>query len=992
MRACPGCAREIDGDFPFCPHCGAELSVTAAGEHRKTVTVLFCDVTDSTSLGESLDPEALRGLLARYFERMSAIVERHGGVVEKFIGDAVMAVFGVPVSHEDDALRALRAAVAMRDALPEVGLRARIGINTGEVVTGTEERLVTGDAVNVAARLEQAAPVGEVLVGDATLALTREAVDVEPVEPLDLKGKANPVPAYRLLQVREGSERRHGMRFVGRTGELATLYAAWDLARSERRCELATIVGDAGIGKSRLAAEFLDRLDATIAHGRCPPYGEGITYWPLVEVLQQLSVLPEDENAAASIRALLGRSEATTTSAEEIAWAFRKTVERAATDRPLILVFDDLQWGEETFLDLIEHVALLSHRAPILTLCMARPQLTERRPTWPITVGLDRLDDQEISELIPGDLGNELRERIVRSSGGNPLFVEEILAMVDATDGDVGVPPTLQALLEARLDQLGPRERTMLELGSIEGEVFHRGAVHRLAPDATRVTPLLASLVRKGLIGPHPAQLPGEDGFRFRHLLIRDTAYGALPKATRAELHRRLASWLEERGTDLPELDEIVGFHLEEARRYRLDLGMPDEGDLSAATRRRLTAAGRRAYLRGDYPAAIGLLQRASACVPTDEIDLLLEATLCEAEFEAGRNVEAVRRADAIAERAAAAGDRRAELCAKIVGGRFHLSAAPEGATDELSALLEEALPLFEAADDDLLLYVAYYALGWVEVMRGRFDAMVEAMGEAIAHAHAIGSPLHLMGWLADGRLNGTTPMQDMLVWLDEIEAREPASPLLRKARALTLARLGHLDEARDLFASVRAELADRGADLHLGTITGIDGVQIELLGNDPAAAAELGEDACELLDRIGEHAFRSTATGYLAEAYYQLGRLDDAHTSAGQAAELGASDDMTNQMLWRQVEAKVLARRGDHDRALELAREAVTIGDRTDMLDDQGSARLDLAQVLSLMGRSDEAAIALEEALARYELKGNVVMAARARDQLAMLRDRAHP
>jgi class 3 adenylate cyclase/tetratricopeptide (TPR) repeat protein len=991
MRACPSCAREIDGDFLFCPYCGAELSVTAAGEHRKTVTVLFCDVTGSTSLGESLDPETLRGLLARYFERMRTIVERHGGNVEKFIGDAVMAVFGVPVSHEDDALRAVRAAVEMRDALPEVGVRARIGINTGEVVTGTEERLVTGDAVNVAARLEQAAPAGEVLVGGATLELVRGAVEVEPVDPLELKGKANRVPAYRLLQVREPSERRHGMRFVGRTGELATLHTAWNLARSEVRCELVTMVGDAGIGKSRLAAEFLAPLDATIARGRCPPYGEGITYWPLVDVLQQLSVLPEDETAANSMRSLLGRSEATT-SAEEIAWAFRKTVERAAADRPLILVFDDLQWGEATFLDLIEHVALLSNRGPILALCMARPQLTERRPTWPVTVRLDRLDDQEVSELIPEDLGTELRERIVRTSGGNPLFVEEILAMVDATDGDVAIPPTLHAVLEARLDQLGPGERTVLELGSIEGEVFHRGAVHALAPDATRVTPLLASLVRRGLIGAHPPQLPDEDGFRFRHLLIRDAAYEALPKASRAELHRRLASWLEERGTGLSELDEIVGFHLEGARRYRLDLGMPPDDDLSAATRRRLTAAGRRAYLRGDYPAAIGLLERASSCVPADEIDLLLETTLCEAEFEAGNSVDAGRRADAIAERAAAAGDRRAELCARIVGGRFHISADPEGATDELAALLEEALPLFESAADDFLLYVAYYALGWVEIMRGRFDAMVEALEEAIVHARAIGSPLHVMGWLADGRLNGTTPIQEMLVWLDETEAREPSSPLLRKARAQALARMGRLDEARDLVASVRAELADRGADLYLGTITGIDAVQIELLGNDPIAAVELGEDASELLDRIGEHAFRSTAAGFLAEAYYELGRLDDAEASAGRVVELGASDDMTNQMIWRQVEAKVFARRGDHDEAIRLAREAVAIGDRTDMLDDQGNARLDLAEVLSLTGRSVEAATALEEALARYERKGNVVMAARARDRLAMLRHRVLP
>jgi class 3 adenylate cyclase len=290
-------------------------------EHRKTVTVLFCDLTGSTRLGESLDPETLRALLARYFERMKAIVESHGGTVEKFIGDAVMAVFGVPVSHEDDALRAVRAAMEMRTLLPELGVRARIGVNTGEAVTGTQERLVTGDAVNVAARLEQAAQPNEVLIGAPTLALVREAVEVEVREPLALKGKAAPVEAYRLLGVLHGSpERRHDAIFVGRRRELESLRDAWTRARSEQRCELVTLVGDAGVGKSRLASEFLAGLQGRVVRGRCLPYGEGITYWPVIEVLRQLDVLPPDETAAAAIGSLLGESEAVMP-ADEIAWA-----------------------------------------------------------------------------------------------------------------------------------------------------------------------------------------------------------------------------------------------------------------------------------------------------------------------------------------------------------------------------------------------------------------------------------------------------------------------------------------------------------------------------------------------------------------------------------------------------------------------------------------------------------------------------------------------
>jgi class 3 adenylate cyclase len=411
--------------FKFCPQCGADLAAAAPShEQRKTVTVLFCDLTGSTALGETLDPERLRALLARYFERMQAIVERHGGSVEQFIGDAVMAVFGVPVLHEDDALRAVRAAVEMREALPELGLQGRIGVMTGEVVTGTEERLATGDAVNVAARLEQAAQPGEVLIGQPTLALVRDAAEVEPVEPLELKGKAKPVPAYRLLRVHNAPERRHAARFVGRQRELALIRGAWERVQAEQRCELVTIIGDAGVGKSRLVAEVLASVKATVVRGRCLPYGEGITYWPVVEVLKQLNVLPPDEAAALAIRSLLGENEAAT-SADEIAWAFRKTLEHAAAERPLVVVFDDIQWGEETFRNLIEHVALLSSGAPILLLCIARPDLTERHPAWPVTLRLEPLGDADVDELIPEQMAGDLRDKIAHAAGGNPLFIGE---------------------------------------------------------------------------------------------------------------------------------------------------------------------------------------------------------------------------------------------------------------------------------------------------------------------------------------------------------------------------------------------------------------------------------------------------------------------------------------------------------------------------------------------------------------------------------------
>jgi class 3 adenylate cyclase/tetratricopeptide (TPR) repeat protein len=991
MQACSSCGREIDGDFAFCPHCGSELDTAApTREQRKTVTVLFCDVTGSTSLGESVDPEALRGLLARYFERMKAIVERHGGTVEKFIGDAVMAVFGVPVVHEDDALRAVRAAVEMRDALPELGIEGRIGVMTGEVVTGTEERLATGDAVNVAARLEQSAQPGQVLLGEPTLVLVRNRVEVEELDPLELKGKAEPVPAYRLLDVREPPGRRHKALFVGRERELAIVREAWERVGAERRCELVTVVGDAGVGKSRLAAELLASIEATVVHGRCLPYGEGITYWPVVEVLKQLAVLPEDEAAAVAIRSLLGETEAGA-SAEEIAWAFRKTLERAAAERPLVVVFDDIHWGEQTFLDLIEHMALLSSGASVLLLCMARPELTERHPAWPVTLRLEPLADGDVDELIAERAPGQLRERIARAASGNPLFIEEMLAMAGEADGEVVVPPTLQALLAARLDQLETAERSVLERAAIEGEVFHRGAVHALSPDDTQVTPHLAALVRKELIRPDKPQLAGEDGFRFRHLLLRDAAYEAQPKAVRADLHERYAAWLDQHEANLVELDEVLGYHLEQACRYRAELGTPDDGSLAVAARRRLAAGGHRAALRQDYGAAVSLFERAAALVPPTDVDLALETELGQALFWTGRGDEALRRADALAERSSSAGDRVGELCGRLLGDMSRLTLEPEEATEELAALAEQALPVFQAAGDDLALYIAYDALSTVASARAQLDAALEATEQAAAHAQRAGHvPPAIEGLRAAFRFFGTTPASELLAWLDENEPPAGRDHFLRAYRAGTLAMLGRFDEARTILAESRAELAKRGRGVLLANITAFESVWVELWAGDPAAAVEFGSEGWGLYLELDEHSFLTGAAGNLAQALYALDRLDEAEVWAGRAAELGTGGDAGAKMRWRRVRAKLLARRGEYAEAERLVREAVSICEETDLLDAQGNVFADLAEVLSLAGRPREAAEALEQALARYERKGNVVMAGRTRERLATLRENA--
>jgi class 3 adenylate cyclase/tetratricopeptide (TPR) repeat protein len=950
---------------------------------RKTVTVLFCDVTGSTALGESVDPEALRTMLSRYFERMKAIVEGHGGTVEKFIGDAVMAVFGVPTAHEDDALRAVRAAAEMRDALPELELQARLGVNTGLVVTGTGERLATGDAVNVAARLEQAAEPGEVLLGEPTLALVRDAVEVEPVAPLELRGKAERVHAHRLLRVLDAPERRHETPFVGREHELELIREAWRRALAEKRCELVTVLGDAGVGKSRLVAEAFAPLAAEVARGRCLPYGEGITYWPVVEVLKQLDTLPGDAQAAAAIGSLLG-TEDSSASAEEIAWAFRKTLEHAAVPRPLVVVFDDVHAGEETFLDLVEHVALLSTGSPILLCCLGRPELADRRPAWPVQLRLQPLPAEDVESLIPAHIDGAVRAKIARASGGNPLFIGELLAMTNG--GDVVVPPTLQALLSARLDGLESAERAVLECAAVEGETFHRGTVQALVPGEPQVTPRLASLVRKQLIAPDRAQIPGEDGFRFRHLLVRDAAYNALPKARRADLHEGFARWLGEHGQTLVELDELLGYHFEQAVRYRMELGESADDALAAAAREHLTAAGRRALRRLDFGTAVGFLERAGNLVPPGSLDLALEVDLLDALGGDRKGEEALNRARSIVSRAAAADDSIGELCGRILEGTQRMHVERTDATVELEALIAEALPVFEGAGDGLALRIVYRAIGDVANMRAQMDQVAAAYEQAASYPSPAGLT-GLVGFQSHARFFGSTPLTELLGWQSKQDLREQRGYFLRTHRCIALAMLGRADEAHVLLVELRSKVKERGGAKSVLAAVEAYGMLIELLAGDPEAAVAAGKESCRLREELGRWSELSTAAGGLASAYVELDRLDEAEQWALRAAELGAEEDAVTQMLWRQALARVLARRGEHDEAERLAREAVEIGESTEDLSSKAEVRADLGEVLALAGRPQEAAETFEQALVRFEAKENLVMAGRMRERLAAVR-----
>jgi class 3 adenylate cyclase/tetratricopeptide (TPR) repeat protein len=936
---------------------------------RKVVTVLFCDVVGSTALGETADPEVTRLWLARYFDRMKEIVEQHGGTVEKFIGDAVMAVFGIPQVHEDDALRACGAALEMQEAFPELGLQGRIGITTGEVVTGTEERLATGDAVNVAARLQQAAEPGEVLVGGATVGLTRDALDVEPLEPLKLKGKAVAVEAFRLVSVHEVAP-RGGPRFVGRERELALVHEAWRRAESEGRCELFTICGEAGVGKSRLVAEALASITARVVQGRCLPYGEGITYWPVVEVIKQLGVPASDPAAAAAIQSLLGESGAGT-SAEEIAWAFRKLLEEQA---PLVVVLDDIQWGEETLLDLIEYAALLSSGAPLLLLCLARTDLVERRPTWPVALRLEPLTEADVDQLLPATIPGDQRDEVLRASGGNPLFVTELVAM--AADGEVSVPPTLQALLAARLDQLEPAERAALECGAVEGEIFHRGTVQELV-SGDGVTPLLASLVRKQLIRPDRPRLPQDDAFRFRHLLIRDAAYEGLSKAARATLHERFADWLQDRGRELVELDELVGYHLEQAARYKAELGESDD-PLAVRAGERLAVVGRRARQRGDERAAASLLARSLELTRPIRFDAHLEIDLADALLFTTPQ-RAVEVADAATERAHELGDQAAEALARVVAAASRVETDPAAPLEEVEALARAAIPVLEQAGDHLGLAYVWYALGFrVANALCRFDEHAYASEQALHHARLAGRPrndlFHLDGALAFG----PRPADEALEALDVAlgDTRHP-HPLL--ARAYLLAMLGRFGEAW----AVAGEQVERLQELR-GTGHEAWLAWIARLEGDEERAADYFRAYCNSLEEHGQFAALSSFAPELSRSLSALGRSDEAEPLAQRGRELANEQDLYSQAVWRLALALVQSSRGHDTEAERLAREAVAVLEPTDSLPEQGNAYVDLATVLSAAGRRDEATAALEQALDRYERKKNLVMAERVRGKLA--------
>jgi class 3 adenylate cyclase/tetratricopeptide (TPR) repeat protein len=967
---------------------------------RKTVTVLFADVIGSTALGESHDPESVRRIMSRYFDEMKAVLERHGGTVEKFIGDAVMAVFGVPTLHEDDAGRALLAASEMRGRLHVlneelerdygVSLEARIGVNTGEIVTGIAEpgqRLATGDAVNVAARLQQAAEPGQIVLGEQTFELARDAIEVEPVDPLSLKGKARPVAAYSLLRVVEGApafERRFDTPLVGRRDELARLRDAFERVVSDRACRLVTVVGPPGIGKSRLAREIAENLreKATVLTGRCLPYGEGITYWPLREIFTAAGAEDELDSALAA------------GAPEEIFWEVRKMLERRARGQPVVLVIEDIHWAEATLLDLIEHLVDWTRDAQLLLLCLTRPELLDARAAWSAgrpnaeTLTLETLADAEADELIHSLIGGsqldpQARTRIREVSEGNPLFVEQLLAMV-AEGGEADrVPSTIHALLAARLDALPEDERDVLERASVVGLEFEWEALGELADGRRRPAGgQLAALVRKELIRPHEVI---EDTFRFRHILIRDAAYQRIPKELRSELHEGYAGWLDGRGE---QFDEIVGYHLEQAFRSVADLGPVGERARALAERaaERLTASGRRANIRGDYRAAVNLFERAASLLPVDDRRrLMLLPSLGPALGELHEMDRAATVLSEAVERGRAMGERivTADAMVALSDIRFHRGIISR---DELVRELDNAIAVFEELGDDAGLARALGLSGRLRLWRGESAAAIEEFERAAGYARRVGDWAQHRDSLQDllaATLDGPTPVVEALAKAEEIGSRAEGNRTVEGSVLLTRAQLeamrGRTDVARDMVARAYGLGEEYGLEVLVRRALYREGF-MELAAGDPAAAERVLRPTCERLERVGELAYLSSAAPQLAEALFAQGRNEEALrvTERWHPDRLTDPEDSDAQIGWRAVRAKILARAGSIEEAVRLAREATEMAAGIDFLNLRAKALADLAEVLRLAGEPEESAAAVQEATRLYEQKGNVAAAAR--------------
>jgi len=925
---------------------------------RKTVTVLFCDLADSTELGERLDPEALRTVMTRWYDAMRTPIERSGGTVEKFIGDAVMAVFGVPSAHEDDAFRAVQAAVEMRDAAAPLGLAVRVGVNTGEVVTGDgTTTLVTGDAVNTAKRLEESGAPGEILIGAATRRLVANATMLEPAGPISAKGKSAPVDAWRVLGTIADATpyaRRLDAPLVGRARELGLLAGELEATLRDAACRLITVSGTAGVGKSRLAREFLARSQpaARVLTARCVPYGEGITFLPLRDLL---AVTGDEHVLDAS-------------SSEETFFGVRRVFERLAGERPLLVCFEDVHWAQPTFLDLIEYIAGWSRGAPILLLCLARPELHDERPRWPgAAVMLEALSDDDVATLLD-ELAAEwpiapaARRQIEEAAEGNPLFLEQLVAMVAEHGEDATIPPTIHALLAARLDRLDSTERAVLERAAVVGRDFSRDDIAELSRNEERdtVAAALLALVRKELVRPELSGALDEDRFRFRHALIRDAAYSGIPKSIRAELHERFGRWLEHRGA----AGELVGYHLEQTARYRAELGMPDE-ELAARAGALLAAAGRIASGRDDMPAARTLLERALSLTDLGDERPAAQRGLAGARWATGDIVGAAAAIDEAIDAASRAGDGRQEWYARLErAARMHQLHATE---DELGAVATEAVRVFGSLGDDSGLSRAWRRLALLSYSNGRCAEAAEQAERALAHARRTDDAAEVArtaDLYCSALVYGPEPAASATDRCRRLLAEGTPGRVLQAAVASALAYLAAMqasfDEAHEQAARAAGIYEELGLPLLRAGLAQVIAA-IELLAGDLHAAERelrLGRD---VFTEAGATPLAGHLSASLARVILEDGRLDEAAGLIDVAKSSVDERDLGGVVETRLAAARLAELRARPDEAASLGDEALARLEGTDTIR--------LADALAARGR-------LEEALELHERKGNIAAA----------------
>ena len=1062
MVICPKCNEENPPKFRLCGYCGTPLAAATpplpAREVRRTVTLIFCDLKGSTALGERLDPEAMHEVKERYFTTMAAQITKHGGKIEKYIGDAIMAVFGLPLPHEDDALRAVRAAAGMQAALRSVNedlsqrygvvLANRTGVNTGEVVATddptADQKLATGDAVNVTARLEQAAPENEIYLGVTTYRLVRDAVQVEAVEPLELKGKSERVAAFRLVSASglDGYVRRHDSPIVGRDEELAAIDQALREVRQTRGVRMITIVGDAGIGKSRLAQEVIARAgaDAQIVKGRCLAYGDGITFWPLREMAGEaaeiryddkpddgrakLATLVGDDDVADRLAAAIGLSHAAFP-LHEFYWAARKFLESLASEGPLVALVDDIHWAEPAFLDLLLHVLDASENAPILLLCTSRHDLLEKRPDWgerasSLRLVLRPLSDAAAAQVAVNLLGAtglpaDVVRRIVEAAEGNPLYVEQMLSMlVDSgalrqeggrwiraeNYGEITIPPTIKALIEGRLGQLRREERAAIEPASVIGLQFAAPAVVSLAPEPVRasVEGNLLALTVKQLVHS-VASMDSDSLYRFHHHLVRDTVYGGLLKRSRATLHVDFVRWADqvnaERGRGL-EFEAILGYHLEQAHDYLVELGPLDDNgrEIGADGARRLASAGRRAFASGDASAAGSLLRRAVALLRKDDprrLPMLPE--LAEVLLELGQFKEARTVVDEALEAAHAAGDPKVEASARLTRMLVSMHSGESGSwSDSVLELTIDLIPLLEQQEAHSELARAWRLVAMVQQMAGQLAKASGSIAQVIRHARLAGDERMVARSALGMTFNavyGPTPALQAIAECEALIAGDFADRQVQNLIICKVAQLhamvGNFEKARTSAKSARAVLRDLGQAVRAAS-SSIDVAIVELLAGDPAAAERELRPDCEMLRGIGETYFLSSMAATLARAVLAQGRDDEALTWIEAAEGMAADDDIDAQAESRCVRALILTRRGSFQEAEALARKGVELAAQLETPALRGSSLYDLATVLLQAKRADEARQALGEAIAVHAAKGDTSSIARAEKLLATI------